>query len=144
MEPFPGSVQARFLLFQVKVAQSKTHVEVTLEGTIRTDEMQQFVEQSVQAVKSLAAQGRGVKVLADLRQLRTTSPEAAELLRQGQAAAIQAGMRRIAELVGSELTALQLNRIARGSGMDRILRRFNTEEEARAWLFEADDTLDAA
>ncbi len=144
MDPFPGSVQARFLLFQVKVAQSKTHVEVSLEGTIRTDEMQQFVEQSVQAVKSLADQGRGVKVLADLRHLRTTSPEAAELLRQGQAAAIQAGMKRIAEIVGSELTALQLNRIARGSGMDRILRRFHTEEEARAWLFEANDTLDAA
>ena len=106
--------------------------------------MQQFVEQSVSAVKSLAEQGRGVRVLADLRQLRTTSPEAAELLRQGQAAAIQAGMKRIAEIVGSELTALQLNRIARGSGMDRILRRFNSEEEARAWLFEPDDALDAA
>ncbi len=144
MDPFPGSVQARFPLFQVKVAQSKTHVELTLEGTIRTDEMQQFVEQSVRAVKSLAHQGRDVKVLADLRQLRTTSPEAAELLRQGQAAAIQAGMKRIAEIVGSELTALQLNRIARGSGMDRLLRRFTTEEDARTWLFEADDTLDAA
>ena len=53
-------------------------------------------------------------------------------------------MRRIAEIVGSELTALQLNRIARGSGMDRILRRFNDEEAARAWLLEPDDALDAA
>jgi uncharacterized protein (DUF2384 family) len=142
--PFPGSVQARFPLFQVKIAPSKTHIEVTLEGSIRAEEMEQFVEQSVNAVKSLAEQKRGVRVLADLRQLRTTSPEAAELLRQGQAAAIQAGMRRIAELVGSELTALQLNRIARGSGMDRILRRFQSEEEARAWLFEPRDELDAA
>jgi repressor of nif and glnA expression len=119
-------------------------MEVSLEGSIRADEMQQFVEQSVSAVRSLAEQGRGVRVLADLRQLRTTSPEAAEILRQGQAAAIQAGMKRIAEIVGSELTALQLNRIARSSGMDRILRRFQSEEEARTWLFEANDELDAA
>ncbi|AKJ03405.1 SpoIIAA-like protein [Archangium gephyra] len=131
-------------MFQVKVDQSNTLVEVTLEGTIRADEMQQFVEQAVSAVTSLAEGGQIVRALADLRQLRTTSPEAAEVLRQGQEAAMKAGMRRIAEIVGSELTALQLNRIARGSGMDRILRRFHGEEEARAWLLASDDALDAA
>jgi hypothetical protein len=57
---------------------------------------------------------------------------------------MKAGMKRIAEVVGSELTALQLNRIARGSGMDRILRRFHGDEEARAWLLSPDDALDAA
>jgi hypothetical protein len=119
-------------------------VEVSLEGTLRAEEMQQFVEQAVSAVTSLAEGGRIVKALADLRQLRTTSPEAAEILRQGQAAAMKAGMRRIAEVVGSEITALQLNRIARGSGMDRILRRFQDEQEARAWLLASDDALDAA
>ncbi|HEX5749221.1 MAG TPA: STAS/SEC14 domain-containing protein [Archangium sp.] len=119
-------------------------MEVTLEGSIRAEEMQQFVEQAVSAVKSLAEGGRIVRALADLRHLKTTSPEAAELLRQGQEAAMRAGMRRIAEVVGSELTALQLNRIARGSGMDRILRRFPGEPEARSWLLAADDALDAA
>ncbi|WP_239014122.1 STAS/SEC14 domain-containing protein [Archangium violaceum] len=119
-------------------------MEVTLEGTVRADEMQQFVEQSLNAVRSLAQQGRVVVALADLRHLRTTSPEAAELLRQGQEAAMKAGMRRIAELVNSELTTLQLNRIARASGMDSILRRFQDEEEARHWLLEARDELDAA
>jgi hypothetical protein len=119
-------------------------VEVSLGGSIRADEMEQFVEQAVSAVKSLAEHGGIVRALADLRQLRTTSPEAAEILRQGQEAAMKAGMGRIAEIVGSELTALQLNRIARGSGMDRILRRFHREEEARAWLFEPGDALDAA
>ncbi|WP_233166553.1 STAS/SEC14 domain-containing protein [Archangium sp. Cb G35] len=119
-------------------------MEITLEGSIRAEEMQQFVEQAVSAVKSLAGDGRTVKALGDLRQLRTTSPEAAEVLRQGQADAMKAGMRRIAEVVGSEITALQLNRIARGSGMDRILRRFHDEAEARSWLLAPDDALDAA
>jgi hypothetical protein len=119
-------------------------MEVTLEGAIRADEMRQFIEQSLGEARLLVEQGRSVRILADLRQLRTTSPEAAELLRQGQEAAVKMGLKRIAELVGSELTTLQLNRIARSSGMDSVLRRFQTEEEARRWLNEISDTLDAA
>ncbi len=117
---------------------------VTLEGTVREDEMRQFVEQAVAAVRDLAREGKGVRALSDLRQFRTTSPEATEILRQGQATAMQAGMRRIAELVSSELAILQLNRIARASGMERILRRFNDEAEARRWLLEDGDQSDAA
>jgi predicted RecB family nuclease len=82
-------------------------VLVSLEGTIRSDEMHQFVEQSVAAIRDLAQQGKAVRALADLRQFRTTSPEATEVLRQGQQAAMQAGMTRIAELVSSEVAALQ-------------------------------------
>ncbi|PTL80779.1 STAS/SEC14 domain-containing protein [Vitiosangium sp. GDMCC 1.1324] len=131
-------------MFQVKVDESNALVEVTLEGAIRPDEMRQFVEQAVSAIQALASQGRIVRALADWRHLRTASPEAAELLRQGQQAAMQAGMKRIAELVGSELTALQLNRIARNSGMERILRRFDSEEEARRWLLQESNELNVA
>ena len=92
-------------------------VEVTLEGSVRADEMQQFVEQAVSTIRGLVEQGRNVTALADLRHFRTTSPEATEILRQGQQAAMQAGMKRIAELVGGQLATLQLNRIARASGM---------------------------
>ncbi len=119
-------------------------VEVTLDGTVREDEMRQFVERAVAEVRSLAQQAPSIRVLANLRQLRATSPEAAEILRQGQEAALQLGMKRIAELVSSEITALQLNRIARASGMERILRRFQDEESARRWLLEGGDQLDAA
>lgn len=119
-------------------------MEISLEGSIRAEEMQQFVEQAVEAVRSAAQGGKIVRTLADLRQLRTTSPEAAEILRQGQQAAMHAGMKRIAELVGSELTTLQLNRVARNSGMDRILRRFDDEAAARSWLLADGDALDAA
>ncbi len=117
---------------------------VSLDGTIRPDEMHQFVEQAVAAVRELAQQGKAVGALADLRTFRATSPEATEILRQGQEAAMQAGMTRIAELVSSELATLQLNRVARASGMDRILRRFDNEEEARRWLIEAGDQAHVA
>jgi len=110
---------------------------------MRPDEMHQFVAQAVGGVRELAQQGRPVKALADLRQFRPTSPEATEILRQGQEAAMRAGMGRIAELISGELATLQLNRIARASGMERILRRFQDEQEARRWLLEG-DRADAA
>ncbi len=119
-------------------------MEVTLEGSVRADEMQQFVDQTVDAVRVLGQQGRAVRVLADLRHFRTTSPEATEILRQGQEASMEAGMKRIAEIVVGELATLQLNRVARASGMERILRRFHDVEEARRWLLEGGDQLDAA
>jgi hypothetical protein len=131
-------------LFQVKVDRSNALVVVTLEGSMRPDEMHQFVAQAVGAIRELAQQGQRVRSLADLRQFRTASPEATEILRQGQATAMQAGMVRIAELVSGELATLQLNRIARASGMERILRRFQDEAEARRWLLESDDQADAA
>jgi hypothetical protein len=119
-------------------------VVVSLEGTVRPDEMLQFVEQAVSAIRELAQQGQSVRALADLRQFRTTSPEATDILRQGQESAMKAGMTRIAELVSSEVATLQLNRVARASGMDRILRRFDDEAAARRWLLEADDQIDVA
>ena len=115
-----------------------------MEGFLREEEMRQFVEQALTAVRSLGAQGREVRVLADMSRLRTASPEAAALLQWGQAEALRLGLKRIAEIVGSELTTLQLNRIARGSGMDRILRRFQNTAEARRWLIEGTETLGAA
>ncbi len=42
------------------------------------------------------------------------------------------------------LTLLQLNRVSRASGMDRILRRFQDVEEARRWLLSEGDALDVA
>jgi hypothetical protein len=131
-------------LFQVKVDRSNALVEVSLEGSIRPDEMHQFVARAMGAIHELAQQGHPVKALADLRQFRATSPEATEILRQGQEAAMRAGMVRIAELLSGELVTLQLNRIARASGMERILRRFQDEQEARRWLLDDSDRADAA
>jgi hypothetical protein len=115
-------------------------LEISLEGSIRPDEMHQFVAQAVSGVRELAQQGQGVRALADLRHFRATSPEATDILRQGQEGA---GLVRIAELISGELATLQLNRIARASGMERILRRFQDEQEARRWLLEG-DRADAA
>ena len=48
------------------------------------------------------------------------------------------GVKRVAEIVESDIVALQLNRVARESGTDKILRRFWEEESAREWLIYGD------
>jgi hypothetical protein len=47
-------------------------------------------------------------------------------------------VKRVAEIVESDVVALQLNRVARGSGTDKILRRFWDEDSAREWLLHGD------
>ncbi|MFY0576426.1 hypothetical protein ACN28S_20610 [Cystobacter fuscus] len=106
--------------------------------------MRQFIAELLVATRTLTAQGRYIRVLSDMRLLKAASPEAAELLRQGHQTAIEAGMRRLAQLVDSEFTALQLNRIARASGMDRMMRRFQDEQEARRWLMSDEEQHDSA
>ena len=89
-ESVPGLRSGEVPLFQVKVDRSNALVEVSLEGSVRPEEMHQFVAQAVGAIRELAQEGRPVKALADLRQFRATSPEATEILQHGQAAAMQA------------------------------------------------------
>ena len=131
-------------MFRIHINEAQALVELYLEGVIREDEMRQFIAESLVATRRLTAQGRYIRVLSDMRLLKAASPEAAEILREGQQTAIESGMRRLAQLVDSELTALQLNRIARASGMHRMMRRFHDEQEARRWLMAEDDQLDAA
>jgi len=131
-------------LFRIRVDEAQALVELQLEGVIREDEMRQFIAELLVATRTLTAQGRYIRVLSDMRLLKAASPEAAELLRQGHQTAIEAGMRRLAQLVDSEFTALQLNRIARASGMDRMMRRFQDEQEARRWLMSDEEQHDSA
>jgi stage II sporulation SpoAA-like protein len=130
-------------LFRIRIDEAQALVELHLEGIIREDEMRQFIAELVVATRPLTTQGRYIRVLSDMRLLKAASPEAAELLRMGQQTAIESGMRRLAQLVDSELTALQLNRIARASGMDRMMRRFHDEQEARRWLMADEEQHDA-
>jgi hypothetical protein len=131
-------------LFRIRVDEAQALVELQLEGVIREDEMRQFIAETLAATRTLTAQGRSIRVLSDMRLLKAASPEAAELLRQGQQTAIEAGMRRLAQLVDSEFTALQLNRIARASGQYRMMRRFQDEQEARRWLLSDEEQHDTA
>ena len=121
-------------MYVVKVDRLRATVDVVLEGKIEVDEMRHFDQELGEILQSL--QGRKIRIKSDLRGLRPVAPEVAELLRRSQERAIECGVLKAAEIIDSELLALQLGRVARESGLDRVSRRFTTEAAAKEWLLE--------
>jgi hypothetical protein len=123
-------------MYEIKVDHLHAIIDFTLEGLVRMEEMNQFVEELQQATMSL--KGRDIKIKADVRAMRPAAPEVAEKIRAVQEFGIKSGVRRVAEIVESDTVALQLNRVAKDSGTDKILRRFWDEDSAREWLIHGD------
>jgi hypothetical protein len=107
-------------------------IEFALDGLIRKEEMEKFAEELRAATQRLA--GREIKIKADLRTFRPSAPEVAEMIRAVQEFGLRSGVKRVAEMVESQVVALQLNRVARESGTDKILRRFVEDSVAMRWL----------
>jgi hypothetical protein len=124
-------------VFQIQVDRAKALIEFVVDGYIPMTEMQRFVKELKEATVSLA--GREILIKADMRTFKPASPEAADMLREVQEFGLTRGVKRVAEMVESQIVALQLNRVARSSGTDKILRRFWEEAPARRWLLHGDE-----
>jgi hypothetical protein len=129
-------------MYKISVDRAHAIVAFVLDGLVKMDEMQKFVTELQLATLSVSSGGE-IKIKADVRTMRPASPEVADLIRGVQEFGIKQGVKRVAEIVESDVVALQLNRVARESGTDKILRRFWEEESARDWLIHGDSS-DAA
>lgn len=123
-------------MYQIQIDKTNAIVEFIVDGYIPMDEMQRFVKELKAATLSLT--GREIKIKADMRTFKPASPEAADMLREVQEFGLRSGVKRVAEMVESQIVALQLNRVARESGTDKILRRFWEDAAARQWLLYGD------
>ncbi len=119
-------------MYRLDVDKQHSLIEFALDGIIRKDEMERFVSELRAATLSLA--GQDIKLMADVRTFRPSSPEVAEMIRQVQEFGLKSGVKQVAEMVESQVVALQLNRVARESGTDKILRRFHDNQAAKRWL----------
>lgn len=123
-------------MFKVTVDHENAIVEFLLDGIIKKDEMERFVTELRDATLGLT--GHAVKIKADVRTFQPASPDVADMIRGVQEFGLRNGVKRVAEVVESQVVALQLNRVARASGTDKILRRFWEDESAREWLIHGD------
>ncbi|AUX46131.1 hypothetical protein SOCE26_076360 [Sorangium cellulosum] len=119
-------------MYQIKIDKINALVEVTLQGVLRTEEAQVYAVEYGKALRTLY--GRKIRILVDLRGFSIASEEATELLRDLDATSAELGVIRIAELVQSDLAALQASRIAREAGIGDRLKIFKDSAAARAWL----------
>lgn len=123
-------------MYRIDIDREHAIISFVLDGSIRPEEMKEFFERMKAAAATLP--GRELKVKSDLRTFKPLSEASADTAREMQQLGMQLGVIRVAELVASPTAALQLNRVARESGLDKILRRFSDEAEARAWLIHGD------
>lgn len=119
-------------MYNVQVDEEHHIVSFFLEGLVSEPEMKRFVDELSAA--TLSQQGQEIKIRADLRGFQPASERVAEMIREVQEFGIKSGVKRVAEIVESQMVALQLNRVAKESGTDQILRRFWDEESAVHWL----------
>lgn len=129
-------------MFQIQVDRTNALIEFVVDGYIPMTEMQRFVKELKDATLSLA--GREIVIKADMRTFKPASPEAADMLREVQEFGLRRGVKRVAEMVESQIVALQLNRVARASGTDKILRRFWEDAPARRWLLHGEEEADTS
>ncbi|QRN98173.1 hypothetical protein JRI60_03615 [Archangium violaceum] len=126
-------------MYRLDVDSQEALIEFALDGLIRKEEMERFVEELRAATQQLT--GREIKIKADLRTFRPSAPEVAEMIRAVQEFGLRSGVKRVAEMVESQVVALQLNRVARESGTDKILRRFADDNAALRWLLYGEEEL---
>ncbi len=109
---------------------------ITVDGVATVADMDAFNDDAKRKIKLFG--GKPFGVLVDLRRMKPGSPESAEKVKEHQAILMKAGVKKSAEVVESAASALQLNRIARESGLLSKVQRFTDVEAALAWLREHD------
>jgi hypothetical protein len=107
-------------------------LRVVVDGVASVADLDAFNEETRKTVKVFG--GRPFGILVDLRKMRPGSPESAEKVKENQAILMKAGLRKSAEVVESASAMLQLNRVARESGLLSKVQRFTDIESALAWL----------
>lgn len=129
-------------MYKINTDAAHSIIEFFLTGLVRDSEIDEFVSELEHATRAFS--GKEIKIKADLRAFSPASQEVAAKIKAVQEFGLKNGVKRVAEIVESDIVALQLNRVARESGIDKILRRFWEDESARDWLVHGDRTQAAS
>ncbi len=117
-------------------------VEITFDGSIKSDQMQQWLDESKAIIPSLTD---GFGVFVDMRTLKPLDDATQTILLEGQKQYKQAGMTRSVVIVNSFLLKLQFARLAKETGIDQWERYIDASSNSEwqqsgiDWLVDAKD-----
>jgi len=97
-----------------KIDRENYGYKLTFSGTIKADEMEQWVEESK---KELASQAGKFGVFVDMRNLKPLDESAQKKMEAGQKLYKQKGMERSVVVLDSALLTMQFKRIAKETGI---------------------------
>jgi hypothetical protein len=120
-----------------KIEKTSYGVRLTFGGYIEKAEMEKWLAESQQALRSMS---QPFGNLIDMRTLKPLPADATAVMEKGQALYKQAGMQRSSVILESQIVAMQFKRIAKSSGIydfERYLAADATpdwEKKALDWI----------
>ena len=126
-----------------KIEKADFGVKLTFGGFIRAEEMQQWLDESIQFLEDIEAP---YGVFVDMRTLKPLPADSQKPMFEGQQFYKQKGMNRSVVILANAITTLQFRRIARQTGIAEWERYINAnqqpnfEELGLRWLVDADDS----
>ncbi len=123
-------------MFEIRVNPTHAIIEFIVEGAVDEGDAAELLGKLEAAKIGLA--GRDVRIKADIRGRDHDVAIIGPMVRTLHAFAKQAGVQRLAEIVESDVVAVELNRAAKELGTDKILRRFWEDDSAHEWLIYGD------
>jgi len=119
-------------MYCLKLYRADSLVWLAVHGDVTEEEMQALGRD---LERELLAPDRPYhRVLADFRRTKPLTPDVAAVLRAIEEHSASTTAARIAEVVGSQLVAAQLDQVTEVAGLGEHIRHFSELEAARAWL----------
>lgn len=125
-----------------KIDKTSFGSRLTFGDSIAKSEMENWLKDSITAVASAPA---NFQVLIDMRTLKPLSPDAQEVMQEGQKLYKQKGMERSCVILDNAIITMQFKRIAQQTGIYAFERYINAsqfsdwESKAVAWLEKGTD-----
>jgi hypothetical protein len=123
-------------VFEIRVDPTHAIIAFVVEGAVDEGDAAELLGKLEAARTELS--GRDVRIKADIRGRDHVAAIIGPMVRTLHAFAKQAGVQRLAEIVESDVVAVELNRAAKELGTDKILRRFWEDDSAHEWLIYGD------
>lgn len=123
-------------VFDIRVDPTHAIIEFIVDGAVDEGDAAELLGKLEAARSGLS--GRELRIKADIRGRDHATGVIGPMVRTLHSFAKQAGVQRLAEIVESDVVALELNRAAKELGTDKILRRFWEDDSAHEWLIYGD------
>jgi len=130
-----------------KIEKTDFGIKLTFSGYIPVDEMIKWRDESIEFLKQFK---KKYCIIVDMRELKPLVKDAEEILKDGQKYYRQddnpkEGIERSAVLVKSVVTKIQMARISRETGLNKVERffaeeDFNWKKKADDWIYKAIDS----
>ena len=125
-------------ILKVFIEKDKNRLVLRASGFVTPKQSESIAVQFTNALDEITKTNKQFTILIDLRGFKASSPEVQTNILKVQDAFIHSHAEKIASVVDSAITTMQLERIGKINNIERYLMRFNDLNDAAKWLDETE------